>query len=416
VPAGTGSYTFNNVTSGAYSIVVTNSAVATTASVPAGYAFVNPTNGSLQFNASNGSITNQNFGLFHGSLVSGTVFKDNGAGGGTANNGILDGGEQGIGSVTVKATNGGATTYDTEQTASDGSYTLFIAPGATTVAIVETNLANYVSTGASVGTTGGSYNRNTDTVTFTKAGEGIYTGVNFGDVPQNTFQNNGAQQGLPGTVLFYPHILSPGTAGQVTFSMASTTAPSNVSFARIIYQDTNCNGLLDSGEPVITGSVTTVAGTNLCIIMKVSIPNGAPFNSTDTTIITANFTYTNASPALTGTYTLEDLTTVGTGTNAGLRLEKVVDKATALPGANLTYTVTFINDSTSPISNLKVNDSTPSYTTFVSAVCGSPLPNSLTGCSITSPSVGQAGAIQWTFTGTLAPSQTGTVTFVVKIQ
>jgi uncharacterized repeat protein (TIGR01451 family) len=318
--------------------------------------------------------------------------------------------------VTVKATNGGGTTYDTQQTASDGTYTLFIAPGATTVAIIETNPTNYISTGASVGTTGGTYNRATDIVTFTKAGEAFYTGVNFGDVPQNTFQGNGAQQGLPGAVLFYPHSFDPGTGGQVTFSLASTTAPNNVGFTRILYQDTNCNGLLDSGEPVITGALTTVAGTNLCIIMKVSIPSGAPFNSTDTTTITANFTYTNASPALTATYTVTDSTTVGTGTNAGLRLEKVVDKASALPGANLTYTVTFINDSTSPISNLKINDNTPSYTTFVSAACGSPLPNSLTGCSITAPTVGQTGAIQWTFTGTLAPSQTGTVSFVVKIQ
>ncbi|HEV2988594.1 MAG TPA: hypothetical protein VG759_09135, partial [Candidatus Angelobacter sp.] len=411
-----GTYTFNNVASGNYSIVVTNTAVATTAVAPAGFAFVNPTNGSLQITASNDSITNQNFGLFHGSLVSGTVFKDSGAGGGTANDGVLNGGEQGIAGVTVRATNGGATTYDTEQTANDGTYTLYIAPGATTVAIIETNLANYVSTGASVGTTGGSYNRATDTMTFTKAGEGIYTGVNFGDVPQNTFQANGAQQGLPGNVLFYPHIFAPGTAGQVTFSMASTASPSSVIFGHIIYQDTNCNGLLDAGEPVITGAVTTVGGTNLCIIMKVMIPQGAPFNATDNTAITANFVYTNANPALSASYVLNDLTTVGSGTNAGLRLEKIVDKATALPGANLTYTVTFINDSTSPISNLKINDSTPAFTTFVSAICGSPLPNSLIGCSITSPSVGQNGAIQWTFTGTLSPSQTGTVSFVVKIQ
>jgi uncharacterized repeat protein (TIGR01451 family) len=113
---------------------------------------------------------------------------------------------------------------------------------------------------------------------------------------------------------------------------------------------------------------------------------------------------------------VNDLTTVGTGTNAGLQLEKAVDKTSALPGANLTYTITFTNDSTSPISNLKVNDSTPAYTTFVSAACGSPLPANLTGCSITAPTSGQIGNIQWTFTGTLAPSQVGTVTFVVKIQ
>src|SRR5215471_526392 len=415
VPAGAGTFTFNNVISGTYSIVVTNSASGTVATPPSTFAFVNPAPGTLQVTVSGPSVSNENFGLFKGSLVSGKIFKDNGAGGGTANNGVLDGGEAGISGITVRATDGGGTTYDTEQTASDGSYTLYVTPGATTVAKIETNGAGFISTGASVGTTGGTYNRSTDTVSFTKAGEAIYTGVNFGDVPLNAFQNDQSQQGLPGTVLFYAHTFAPGSAGQVTFSMASTTTPSNVGFTRLLYQDSNCNGLLDPGEAVVSGALTTVAGTNLCIIMKVSIPNGAPFNATDSTIITAAFSYTNASPALSATYIVTDLTTVGTPSNAGLRLEKSVDKTTALPGANLTYTVTFMNDSSSPLSTLKINDSTPAFTTFVSATCPAVLPNSLTGCSVTTPAVGASGAIQWTFTGTLGPSQTGTVTFVVKI-
>lgn len=416
VPAGAGTYTFNNVGAGTYSIVVTNSAVATTAGAPSGWAFVNPTAGTLQITASSASLSNQTFGLFHGSLVSGVVFKDNGAGGGTANNGVRDGSEAGLAGITVNATNGSSTIYDTTQTAADGSYTLFIAPGATSVAIIETNASNTVSTGASVGTTGGSYNRATDTVSFTKSGEAIYTGVNFGDVPQNDFQPNGAQQALPGTVLFYAHIFTPGSGGQVSFSLTSTAAPGNVAFSRILYQDSNCNGVLDSGEPVISAPVIAVAGTNLCVIMKVAIPAGTPFNATDTTVITANFTYTNASPALAASYTVNDVTTVGTPANAGLRLVKTVDKASALPGANLSYTITFTNDSSSPISSLVVNDSTPAYTSFVSAACGSPLPSNLTGCSFTAPPAGQTGNIQWTFTGTLAPSQSGTVSFVVKIQ
>ncbi len=416
VPAGAGTFSFTGVAAGSYTIVITNSATSTTAAAPTGFAFVAPAAGQQQITVSNGVVNNENFGLFKGSLVSGRVFKDTGTGGGTANNGVLDGAETGLSGVAVKATDGASTTYDSTTTASDGSYSLYIAAGATTVAITETNPAGYVSTGASVGTTGGSYNRTTDIVTFTKSGEGIYTGVNFGDVPQNTFQNNEAQQGLPGTVLFYAHTFAPGTAGQVTFSLASVTAPANLPFTRILYQDSNCNGVLDAGEPAITGAITTSAGTNLCIIMKVTIPSGAPFDATDNTTITASFNYTNASPALSSNYTVNDLTTVGTGTNAGLRLEKVVDKASALPGATLTYTVTFINDSTSPISNLKINDSTPSYTTFVSSVCGSPLPAALTACAMTAPSAGQTGNIQWTFTGTLNPSQTGTVSFVVKIQ
>lgn len=416
VPAGAGTFSFTNVASGTYSIVLTNSATATTATAPSGFAFIAPANGQLQITASSGVINNQNLGLFKGSLVSGKVFKDNGAGGGTANNGILDGAEAGLGGVAVRATDGGSTTFDSQLSASDGSYTLYITSGATTVAIIKTNPVNYIATGASPGTTGGSYNRAADTVSFTKSGEGLYTGVNFGVVPVNTFQADGAQQALPGTTLFYPHIFTPGTAGQVTFTIASTSTPGAISFTHVLYQDVACSGLISAGDPVISGPTTTTAGTNLCILMKVVVPSGAPLNSSDAAVITASFSYTNASPALTATYTVKDLTTVGTATNSGLRLEKSVDKATALPGANLTYTLTFTNDSTDVISNLKINDSTPSYTTFVSAACGSPLPSNLTSCSVTAPSAGQTGNLQWTFTGTLNPSQTGTVSFVVKIQ
>jgi uncharacterized repeat protein (TIGR01451 family) len=416
VPAGAGTYSFNSLTAGAYSIVVTNSATATTAAAPAGFAFVNPSAGILQVTVSSSAV-NQNFGLFHGSLVSGTVFKDTGTGvAGTANNGVLDSGETGVSSVSVRATDGGSTTYDTAQTASDGSYTLFISPGATTVAVIKTNPAKYIATGAQVGTTGGSYNRPTDTITFTKAGEGLFTGINFGIVPVNSFAADQSQQGLPGAVLFYPHTFAPGTAGQISFTTASTASPANVNFTRVLYQDTNCNGVIDAGEPVIAGTVTVTAGTNFCLVMKEMIPNGAPFNATDNATITASFTYTNANPALAATYTVRDLTTVGTPSNAGLRLEKSVDKTTALPGTNLTYTVTFINDSSAPLSNLKINDGTPAFTTFVSAACPGTLPNSLTGCSVAAPAAGATGDIQWTFTGTLGPSQSGVVTFIVKIQ
>jgi uncharacterized repeat protein (TIGR01451 family) len=217
-------------------------------------------------------------------------------------------------------------------------------------------------------------------------------------------------------VLFYAHTFAPGTAGQLTFATSSAASPAAVSFTRLLYQDTNCNGVIDAGEPVISGAVTVTTGTNFCLVMKEMIPNGAPFNATDNATITASFTYTNANPALVATYTVRDLSTVGSPSNAGLRLEKSVDKTTALPGTNLTYTVTFINDSSAPLSNLKINDSTPAFTTFVSAACPGTLPNNLTGCSVAAPAAGATGDIQWTFTGTLGPSQTGTVVFVVKIQ
>lgn len=101
---------------------------------------------------------------------------------------------------------------------------------------------------------------------------------------------------------------------------------------------------------------------------------------------------------------------------AGLRLEESVDKTTAPPGSTLTYTITFTNESAAPMTDLKITNTTPPYTTFVSATCDQPFADSLTDCAMTNPQSGQAGAIQWTFTGALAPAQAGRVSFTVKIE
>ena len=100
----------------------------------------------------------------------------------------------------------------------------------------------------------------------------------------------------------------------------------------------------------------------------------------------------------------------------GLRLDESVDKTTAPPGSNLTYTIAFTNESAGPLTNLKINNTTPPYTSFVSATCGQSLAPNLTDCAVTNPPPGREGPIQWTFTGTLSPAQTGTVSFTVKIE
>src|SRR6202043_1812703 len=63
----------------------------------------------------------QNVGLYNGSKLSGTVFADNGAGGGTANNGAQDGTEAGTAGVLVQGA--GAATRTT-RTSGAGLYTL----------------------------------------------------------------------------------------------------------------------------------------------------------------------------------------------------------------------------------------------------------------------------------------------------
>src|SRR5439155_14150702 len=104
--------------------------------------------------------------------------------------------------------------------------------------------------------------------------------------------------------------------------------------------------------------------------------------------VTSNFVYTNANPALSANQQRTDTTTVGNPTTAGLTLATAVDKATARPGEVLTYTITYTNNSSDALASVIVYDSTPAFTTFVSASNGA-LPQALTGGTLTAAAAGE---------------------------
>lgn len=97
------------------------------------------------------------------------------------------------------------------------------------------------------------------------------------------------------------------------------------------------------------------------------------------------------------------------------KLTKAVDKAAALPGSTIVYTITFENSGTTTLNNLKISDTTPAYTTYADSSCGS-VPSGL-ACSVSAkPEVGANGKVEWGISGTLAPGASGTVTVSVKVQ
>jgi uncharacterized repeat protein (TIGR01451 family) len=417
----TGAYILPNVPTGTYTLILddNNTLADVTPTIPAGWTSTEMSGGVRSPVAVNTTgVPNQNFGLYHGLLITGRVFDDNGAGGGVANDGTLNGGEMGIAAVTVQLTDlTGATIYATATTSSSGGYALAlpstIAAG-TQLKIVETNPASYLSTGANVGNTSGSYTRASDTITFTVAANTSYTNVNFGDVPPNTLTTDGQQAGLPGTTLFYAHTFTAASAGTVLFSTASTQTPALAGWTATLYRDLNSNGQLDANETAITGAITVNANDVISVIIKEFIPTNASFGAKDQTTLTALFTYTGAAPSLTSTLTRQDVTTVGNPTTAGLTLTKNVDKPSAAPGETITYTISYANNSSDVLRNVVIYDNTPAFTKFVSGGNG-PLPLDLTGVVLTAPSPGQRGAMKWTFAGTLRPGGTGTVTYQVTL-
>ena len=386
-----------------------------------------PAQPNLPVQANYYTIDDQVFTVTAAFTIAGRVFLDMGTGGGTAHDVIQNGGEAGLSGVTVRLMDStGTTTYATTVTGGDGSYSLVVPNTLTTgtvLRIMETNLSGYVSTGGQVGTTAGAYNRS-DYVSFTLTVSTNYTGVNFGDVPPNTFVNDNQRTIVPGSTAFHPHTFTAGTAGTVSFSLSTVATPASVAWIQFIYRDLNCNGLLDGveGSSPLSGPVAVVAGSTVCIIVKENAPANAPFNAQDIITVTETFTYVPAlivapapPPPLTAVATRTDATIIGNATNAGLVLLKTVDKAIALPGDNLVYAIAYSNNSSGSLTNIVINDTTPTFTTFVSAACGT-LGAGLTGCSVTTqPVPGATGSVKWTLTGALASVGSGTVTYTVQV-
>ena len=411
----TGAYVFSGVASGSYCLVVSNSSSATnTASVPpAGWLNMGAGNGQLNVSVGAVDVPNQDFGLYNGSSLSGRVFVDSGAGGGTAADALQNGSEPGLGSATLTATSAGCSgACDSVLTNVQGDYQLWLSATASgSVTVTKTNPPNYFSSGGVAGNTGGSYTLASDSVTFTYSAGSIYSGVNFADIQPAQFVTDGVQSAMPGSVVFYPHTFTAGISGSVSFSLSSAAAPYSSSFlwSEVLYRDSNCNGVIDAGEPLLTGSVSLSAGQGLCVLVKEFVPLGAPLNALNKVTISAQF----VSGSISSTLSRSDATTVGQ--TPDMPLVKSVDKTSALPGSLLTYVLTFTNVSTGLLSNIVVNDATPSFTVFVSAGCGV-LPLSLTGCSIIAPAVGATGNVRFTYTGTLAPNSVGAATYTVQIQ
>ncbi len=315
-----GSYLFNDLATGPYTIVETP---------PSGYGSSTPNE--IPVVLPGGGLTNQNFGLTTGSLT-GTVFFDGN------NNGIQGAGEPGIGGVAITLTGtdiNGSQVSQTITTAADGTYSFtgLLASNAAGYTVTETQPARYTQ---GIGTAGtpknGSISQtaNTDVVSGITLGAGAnLVSYNFGEqgtvVGGTVFldlnKNKALDAGEPGkggvsvtllngngntvattlTNADGSYLFSGIMAGQYriiasppagftpdTPTSLNVTVPTNGlldqvfglttpngSLAGTVYVDLNKNGGLDSGEPGIGGvAVTLEAANNSVIATTTTAANG----------------------------------------------------------------------------------------------------------------------------------------------
>ncbi len=203
---------------------------------------------------------NYNFGEVQPITIAGTVYQD------TNGNGVLDNGETGISGVTVSLSgtnNLGAAVTATATTAANGTYSFttdstgkLLAPG--TYQLVET-------------APGGTYLAATDTVgtvNGTAVGTAVSSGT-IGSITETTGQNG------------------------INYNFGHAKA---VTIAGTVYQDTNGNGVFDSGEPGIAGVTLTLSGTNTL---------GQPITATAVTASNGTYSFildSNSNSLRPGTY------------------------------------------------------------------------------------------------------------------
>jgi uncharacterized repeat protein (TIGR01451 family) len=421
----TGAYLFASVPGGDFTLVLDDNASASdvTPSHPPGHIGTEAAPGLRPATVPGiGGLVNQDFGLWPGSRIDGRVFRDDGAGaagGAGANDGVQQAGEMGVVGVALELRAAACASGVCDTTVSDGAgdFALWLPAGAAgaAVTIAETNPAGWLSVSGAAGATGGAYARATDLVTFTGAAGVILGGVRFGDVPPNGFAASGAGGVAAGGVTFYPHVFVAGSAGAVTFGAVQTPSPSIGGWSLDLVRDLDCDGAIDPGEVTVGAALPLVAGERVCLVARHAAPATAPAGATEQATLTASFTYAGAAPPLSASATLSNLTTVLAGGN-GLVLTKAVDRASALPGELLTYTITYTNLSNAPLTAIEVADATPAWTVFEDASCGM-AGTGLLACGITQqPAAGATGAVRWTMSGSLLPGGSGSVSYRVRVQ
>jgi len=415
-----GAYRFDAVAPGRYELWIASAAdpagAGASAEPPAGWLPTEPRTlrrGGVEMGEA--ELRGQDFGLYPGSRIGGSVFRDSGA---SAHDGRRDADEAGIAGARVELRSAdGTVKHDAATSGADGRWSLWLpAAVATPVKIVQRNLAGHLSTGADAGNTGGRYEHGSDTLAFDAAPGSAYAGVHFGDVPPGRFAPDGQQSAPPGSVLLYGHRFVAGSRGTLKLTASQHASPALEGWNVTLHRDADCNGDLDAGDTPITGEQALEADDTLCLVAKVIVPEQAPHGALHRLSLHAAFRHEGAEAPIDHTLSREDLSTVGSRHDAALRLHKRADRGTARPGETIVYTIEYRNDGADALTRLRIFDVVPSHTVFVAADCGAPAAEASDCTIVTQPEAGGSGRIEWRIDGMLRPGESGTVRFSARVE
>ena len=350
-------------------------------------------------------------------IILGRVFNDNSGTTGDvskAYNGVQDTGESGIANSTIRLNNCSTTTQlASTVTSANGDYAFSIEQSLlpSSFCIVQQNLPEYISVSA-------------DSITVANTSATSYPNNNFADVKLNVLLTEDGQHTITaGEVTDYPHRLS--TQAPVWVTQLEQTQPSSNNdqpWQALVYRDTNCNGTVDAGEMVFNpNNLLLEPSVDICLVQRVFAPSNVFAGAQHIGTLQATYAVSPLNLTDQKTQQRQDVTLIG---SAGLTLTKkvrAVSSCSSTPSdslgflvnnqatkqQNLEYEITYKNNSVKNLQNVKVKDSLPTGTNFGSVSCH------LTPSGNTCSATHSGDVLEWTLTGLLKPSATGTLRFCV---
>lgn len=354
-------------------------------------------------------------------LISGKVFNDNG--GNVSNivanayNGIIDTNEQGIAGSSLKLANCSGVDLTVVSISNDnGDYSFKVERSVLSnpFCIVQTNLPEYLSV-------------NADNITVAKTSATSYPNNNFADVKLNVLLTEDGQHTITaGEVTDYPHRLSTQAPVWLTgLEQTQTNSNNDQPWQALVYRDSNCNGTVDAGEtgfdPTVSSTVLLQPNTDICLVQRVLSPTNVFAGAQHIGKLQASYAVSPLNLTGQKTQQRQDVTLIG---SAGLTLTKkvrAVSSCSSTPSdslgflvnnqatkqQNLEYEITYKNNSVKNLHNVKIKDSLPTGTNYSDVSCR------VTPSGNTCNATHSGDVLEWTLTGLLKPSATGTLRFCV---
>ena len=357
--------------------------------------------------------------------LSGRLLLDNGAGGGTAHDATLNGGETGTSSAVLEILDADGSVLATPGVAADGSWSYTLASSYTGSITIRAMPANGYMT-ISEATTDLPDLVNADPhdgeFTFTPEAFGNRIGLDLGLVQTPSLSQDQTAVVGRGQIVTLAHSYTATSDGAVTFSYTSAISVPPGAFSAALYRDLGCDGSLD--DP-ISAPVPVIAGEEICILSRVSAGSGAGEGSRYVYQIVASTSFT----ATTANSSAENSDEVVVASESGqIALTKTVENITqgqpestlnsGREGDVLLYRIYLENTSPFPVTNINVYDRTPPYTSLSDAIPTPVVISPNLTCNLSNPVTNAAnyvGSLEWNCTGMLLPSENGALSFRVAI-